>query len=52
MIFLTGSIYADRLGNVFGEKIDPNEIIPFSYYEIGQPNDSVIEKAKEWINEY
>jgi carboxyl-terminal processing protease len=52
MIFLTGSIYADRLGNIFGEKIDPNEIIPFSYYEIGQPNDSVIKRAREWINEY
>ncbi|TDN95386.1 peptidase S41-like protein [Sunxiuqinia elliptica] len=51
MIFLTRSIYSDREGNVFGGKIEPDEIIKFSYQSIGQPDDPVIKKAMEWINE-
>lgn len=51
MIFLTSSIFADRQGNVFGQKIDPDEMITFLYYEIGQPGDAVIKRAIEWINE-
>lgn len=51
MIILTSSIYADRQGNIFGKKIVPDEMITFSYYEIGQPKDVVIKRAKEWINE-
>lgn len=51
MIILTTSIYADRLGNVFGKEIKPSEEIYFSYEFIGQANDPVIKKAKEWINE-
>ncbi len=51
MIFLTSSIYADRQGNIFGKKIKPDEIITFSYYEIGKPNDEVIKRAIEWIHE-
>lgn len=51
MIFLTSSIYADRLGIIFGGRIEPDEIIPFSYYDIGQKNDAVIERAIEWINQ-
>lgn len=51
MILLTTSIYADRLGNVFGKEIKPSEEIYFSYAFIGQANDPVIKKAKEWINE-
>jgi C-terminal processing protease CtpA/Prc len=51
MILLTGSIYADREGNVFGGKIKPDEIINFSYQSIGQPYDYVIKKAMDWINE-
>ncbi|WP_439185789.1 S41 family peptidase [Carboxylicivirga taeanensis] len=51
MIFLTSSIYADRQGNIFGKEIEPDEIITFSNYEIGKPNDKVIKRAIEWINE-
>jgi carboxyl-terminal processing protease len=51
MIFLTSSIYADREGNVFGKQIEPDEMITFSYHEIGQSTDAVINRAMEWINE-
>jgi C-terminal processing protease CtpA/Prc len=51
MIFLTRSVDADREGNIFGKKIEPDEIITFSYDDIGKPNDEVIKRAIEWINE-
>lgn len=51
MILLTSSIYADRQGNIFGKKIEPDELITFSYDEIGKPTDEVIKRAMEWINE-
>ena len=51
MIFLTRSIYADRQGDIFGKKIKPDELITFSYDDIGKPNDEVIKRATEWINE-
>ncbi|WP_159519954.1 S41 family peptidase [Sunxiuqinia indica] len=50
MIVLTHSIDADRERNIFGAKIEPDEIIKFSYQSIGQPNDLVIKKAMDWIN--
>ncbi|WKN42194.1 S41 family peptidase [Tunicatimonas pelagia] len=49
MIFLTVAVYADRKGIVFGKKIEPDEVIPFSYDEIGLPGNSVIKRAQEWI---
>lgn len=51
MILLTRSIYADRKGNIFGGKIEPDEIIIFSNQSTGSPNDPVIKKAIDWINE-
>lgn len=51
MILLTTSIYADRKGIVFGGEIKPNEVVNFSYQSIAKPNDIVIKKAIEWINE-
>ncbi len=51
IILLTTSIYVDRNGKVFGDKIKPNEIINFWYHSIGQPNDPVIKKAIDWIYE-
>jgi carboxyl-terminal processing protease len=51
MILLTTSIYADRQGNVFGNKINPDEIIKFSYQSMGQPNDPVIKRVMDWIYE-
>jgi len=49
IILLTTSIYVDRNGNVFGDKIRPDEIINFWYQSIGQPNDPVVKKAIDWI---
>ena len=51
MILLTTSIYADRQGNVFGGKINPDKIIKFSYESIDLPNDPVLKKAMDWIYE-
>ncbi len=51
MIFLTSAVYADRIGNVFGGNIKPDEKIPFSYKTIGEPGDPPISRAIEWINE-
>ena len=51
MLFLASSIYADRKERAFGKKIEPDEMINFSYREIGKPNDAVIKRAKEWIFE-
>ncbi|MCY1720817.1 S41 family peptidase [Prolixibacteraceae bacterium Z1-6] len=51
MLVLTESIYADREGNIFGKRIDPDEKIGFSYQSIGQPNDLVVERAINWIYE-
>ncbi len=50
IILLTTSIYVDRNGNVFGDKIKPDEIIDYGYQTIGQPNDPAIKKAIDWIN--
>jgi len=49
MIFLTTTIDADREGNIFGKRIEPDEMITTSYQSIGQPNDSVIKRAINWI---
>ena len=49
MIFLTSTIYADRDGNIFGKRIEPDEKITISYKSIGQPNDPVIKRAINWI---
>lgn len=49
MILLTTAIDADRDGNIFGKRIEPDEKITVSYQSIGQPNDSVIKKAINWI---
>ena len=51
MIILTTAIFLDREGNIFGKSIEPDEKIIFSNYEIGQPYDPVIKRAKEWIIE-
>jgi len=51
IIVLTTCIYADREGNIFGKSIAPDEMITFSYYDIGHPYDAVIKRAMEWINE-
>ena len=49
MILLTTSIYADRLGNLYGKKIRPDKYIKFSYQEVGKPDDPVIKNALDWI---
>jgi len=49
MILLTSSIYADREGNIFGKRIEPDEKITNSDQSIGQPNDPVIKRALNWI---
>lgn len=51
MLVLTQSIYADREGNIFGKRIEPDEKIIFSYQSIGQPYDPVIKRAIHWIYE-
>ncbi len=49
MILLTTSIYADRLGNLYGKEIRPDEFIKFSYQKVGKPGDPVIKSALDWI---
>jgi len=49
MILLTTAIDADRDGNIFGKRIEPDEKITISYKSIGQPNDPVIKRAVNWI---
>ncbi|MEA2097332.1 MAG: S41 family peptidase [Candidatus Cloacimonadota bacterium] len=49
MILLTTSIYADRLGNLYGNELIPDRYIKFSYQEVGKQNDPVIKSALNWI---
>lgn len=51
MIFLTSSVYADRLGNLYGGKIQPDVLEPFEYKDINHDSDSVIKRAIAWIKE-
>jgi C-terminal processing protease CtpA/Prc len=49
MIFLTTSIYADRMGTAYGEKIIPDNFVQFEYEKLNTDNDPVIKRAIEWI---
>ena len=49
-IFLTCSIDADRDGNIFGNRIEPDEKIAIYYLSLGKPDDPVIKGAINWIN--
>jgi hypothetical protein len=39
MIFLTTSIYADRLGVAYGGKIIPDNFVQFEYGNLNEGND-------------
>ncbi len=49
IIFLTTSVYADRKGNMYGGKIAPDSIVPFTYQGLSIDNDQVIKSAMDWI---
>ena len=49
MIFLTTSIYADRLGTAYGGKIIPDNVVHFEDEKSNTDNDPVIKRAIEWI---
>jgi carboxyl-terminal processing protease len=51
-IFLTTSIYADRLGVAYGEKITPDHVVKFEYDLSNDANDPVIKQAIDWIQSH
>lgn len=48
MIFLTASVFADRTGRQYGEKLMPDESVEWSG-QIGAPDDTVIAAATRWL---
>ena len=48
MIFLTASVFADRTGRQYGEKLMPDESVDWSG-QIGAADDTVIAAATRWL---
>jgi hypothetical protein len=47
MILLTVAIEADRTGKRYGEKIQPDELVPTSI--LGTADDPQLQRAIEWL---
>lgn len=53
MIFLTSSVYANRLGELYGREIAPDVVVAFDYNaDLKMDSDPVITAATRWIYEH
>ena len=49
MILVTTSIYADRNGNAYGGKIEPDVLIDSDNEEMDVVDEPIVKQAIEWI---